>query len=60
VPHSADAIELRNLVEVTGLIVACARSRQESRGLHFNMDFPWRDNERFLRDTVLVREAGAA
>lgn len=46
-------IELRNLVEVSDLIVTCARRRRESRGLHFNMDFPYRDNEHFLRDTVV-------
>ena len=48
-------IELRNLVEVSSLIVTCARRRRESRGLHYNMDHPHRDNERFLRDTVVQR-----
>jgi L-aspartate oxidase len=55
VPLSAAHVELRNLLEVCRLIVACARSRQESRGLHYNLDYPWRDNERFLRDTVVTR-----
>jgi L-aspartate oxidase len=49
------AIELRNLVEVSRLIVECARLRRESRGLHRNADYPHRDNERFLRDTVVRR-----
>jgi L-aspartate oxidase len=48
-------IELRNLVEVSTLIVACARRRKESRGLHYNTDYPQRDNERFLCDTVMSR-----
>jgi L-aspartate oxidase len=48
-------VELRNLLEVARLIVACARQRQESRGLHYNVDHPGRDNERFLRPTVIVR-----
>jgi L-aspartate oxidase len=51
-------VELRNLLEVSSLIVACARRRLESRGLHFNMDYPHRDNERFLRDS-LVRQGTA-
>jgi L-aspartate oxidase len=50
------SVELRNLVEVSRLIVSCARRRQESRGLHYNIDYPFSDNERFLRDTVIRRE----
>ncbi|MEX0907746.1 MAG: L-aspartate oxidase [Gemmatimonadota bacterium] len=47
-------VELRNLLEVSTLIVACARRRQESRGLHYNVDYPHRDNERFLQDTLVA------
>ncbi|MBA3968918.1 MAG: hypothetical protein H0X52_02335 [Gemmatimonadetes bacterium] len=47
--------EIRNLVLTASLIVRCARARAESRGLHFNRDHPRRNNERFLRDTVLVK-----
>ena len=36
----------------------CALFRKESRGLHYNLDYPFRDNERSLHDTVLSR-AGA-
>jgi L-aspartate oxidase len=49
-------IELRNLTEVARLVVRCALLRRESRGLHFNQDYPYRDNERHLRDTVLSAE----
>jgi L-aspartate oxidase len=55
-----DTVELRNLVQVAELIVRCARQRRESRGLHYNIDYPYRDNERCLRDTVLVAEEAAA
>ena len=51
----ASLIELRNLAEVARLVVHSARMREESRGLHYNVDLPYRNNERYLRDTVLVR-----
>ncbi|QAY76927.1 L-aspartate oxidase [Sphingosinicella sp. BN140058] len=47
-----DLIELRNLVEVSGLIVRSALTRQESRGLHYTLDYP--DLLPEAVDTVLV------
>jgi len=41
--------------EVAALVVRCAQRRKESRGLHFTETHPRRDNEHFLRDTVLAR-----
>jgi L-aspartate oxidase len=49
-----DLIELRNLVEVAGLIVRCALARKESRGLHYTLDYPEMLPEAV--DTVLVPE----
>ena len=48
---STDLIELRNLIHVADLIVRSARTRRESRGLHYTLDHPAMHAE--ARDTVL-------
>jgi L-aspartate oxidase len=53
-----EGAELRNLLQVAALIVASARARKESRGLHYNVDHPRRDDRAFLGDTVLERGTG--
>ncbi len=47
--------ELRNLAQAAHLVVRSARLRRESRGLHYMLDHPWRDNEGYLHDTLLRR-----
>jgi L-aspartate oxidase len=47
-----DLVELRNLVEVSALIVRSALARKESRGLHYTQDYP--DMLPEAVDTVLV------
>lgn len=46
-----DMLELRNLVLVSDLIIACALQRKESRGLHFTLDYPELESEPV--DTIL-------
>ncbi len=49
---SAELCELRNLASVAYLVVACARQRHESRGLHTMTDFPETDPAQ-ARDTLI-------
>lgn len=48
-----DLIELRNIAILADLIVQCALTRKESRGLHYTLDYPDTDNIHWLKNTVL-------
>ena len=50
-----DLIELRNIAVVAELIIKCALHRKESRGLHYTLEYPRRDDERWRKDTILRR-----
>lgn len=48
-----DILELRNIAIVADLSVECALRRKESRGIHYNIDFP--DAQPDPHDTIVVR-----
>ncbi|MFD2178702.1 L-aspartate oxidase [Veronia pacifica] len=51
---SNNLLELRNLLQVSELMVRCAMARKESRGLHYTIDYP--DKAENSKPTVLTPE----
>ncbi len=52
---TSDLIELRNLATVAELIIRSALMRKESRGLHYNIGYPEKDDANYLKHTILKK-----
>jgi succinate dehydrogenase / fumarate reductase flavoprotein subunit len=49
------AIELEEMLDLAEVIVVSAISREESRGSHVRLDYPTRDDARFLKHTLAYK-----
>lgn len=54
-PVKPEVIELRNMAIAARLLIECAKRRTESRGLHYNVDYPEKNDKYFLKDTIVKR-----
>lgn len=53
-----EALEVSNMIEVAEMIARSALLREESRGVHYRTDFPHRDDEHWLKETVVQEVEG--
>ena len=53
-------LELGFMLDVAETMVACALRREESRGAHQRIDFPRRDDSRFLAHSLVSRGPSGA
>jgi len=48
-----DYLQLENMLDIAELITVCAFLRRESRGSHYRVDYPQRDDEKWLCHSIL-------
>jgi succinate dehydrogenase / fumarate reductase flavoprotein subunit len=50
-----NVLELQSMLEVAEVVLAGAHARTESRGAHFRLDFPKRDDDHWLKHTLAYK-----
>ena len=50
-----ELLELRNMAQITYMIIRSALMRKESRGLHYSTDYP-ELKRTYLKDTIITNE----
>ncbi len=55
-----NALELESMVDVAEAVAHSGLARTESRGSHQRTDYPQRDNERFLKHSLMHKQPGDA
>ncbi len=53
-----EALETQNLLEFSEIIVYGAIARRESRGAHWRVDYPKRDDQNWLKHTMAFKKEG--
>lgn len=53
-----EAVEAVNLVKVGEMVIRAALMRTESRGAHYREDYPYRDDQNWLKNIVIRLEHG--
>ncbi len=48
-----EVVETRNMAVISSMVIRSALTRRESRGAHYMIDFPYRDDVKYKIDTVI-------